>query len=222
MAASGRDLAQRLQELEAENRALQEEVRRLKGENRRWARLAGTDALTGLPNKVSFMRALAPQAIQRASKERDTIGFILLSADNLGDLNEDYGREAGDQVIRGLGNLLQSILGDEGRLGHIDGANFAVVLFPSDLDAVRARANMLRARVRSHAFPCAETTAQITVSAGIAALEPPEASNGRDLTETAFHALDRALYTAKQAGGNRVEAVQNLLSEETGRKEPSL
>jgi PleD family two-component response regulator len=45
---------QRLLRLEQENQALRQEVERLRVENRRWARLAGTGALTGLPNKISF------------------------------------------------------------------------------------------------------------------------------------------------------------------------
>ena len=60
---------QRIRELEAENRALRQEVERLRAENRRWARMAGTDAMTGLPNKISFMRALVPQALRRAKTQ---------------------------------------------------------------------------------------------------------------------------------------------------------
>lgn len=209
MAINERTAAQRIQELEAENQSLRQEVDRLKAENRRWARMAGTDALTGLPNKISFMRALVPQTIQRAMAEGNPIGFILLSADDLGPVNEAYGREAGDQVLKGLGDLLPPLLGEEGRLGHIDGAHFAVVLYPADLDTVRARANMLRARVRAHKFPCADTAAQITVSAGIASVDPTAAPDGRILTEDVFRLLNQSLHLAKKAGGNRIEVVQD-------------
>ena len=209
MAINEQTAAQRIRELEAENLSLRQEAERLKAENRRWARMAGTDALTGLPNKISFMRALVPQTIQRAMAEGNPIGFILLSADDLGPVNETYGREAGDQILKGLGDLLQPLLGEEGRLGHIDGSHFAVVLYPADLDTVRGRANMLRARVRAHKFLCADTIAQITVSAGIASVEPNAASDGRILTEDVFRLLNQSLYLAKKAGGNRIEVVQD-------------
>ena len=111
MAETSEQMTQRLQALETENRNLKQEVERLKGENRRWARLAGTDTLTGLPNKISFMRALVPQTLQRAAKEQKSIGFILMAADNLGPINETYGRSAGDQVLKGMATLLQAILG---------------------------------------------------------------------------------------------------------------
>ena len=101
----------RIEALEDENQHLKAEVQRLKKENRRWARLAGTDGLTGLPNKISFMRALVPQALQKAAEAGESIGFILMSADNLGVINETHGRAAGDQIIRGVSKLLESILG---------------------------------------------------------------------------------------------------------------
>ncbi len=154
------------------------------------------------------MRAMVPQAIQRAAVEEKPVGFIFLSADDLGTINETYGREAGDQVIRGMGDLLKSLLNEEDRVGHIDGTNFSVILYPADLDTARGCSNMLRARVRAHGFPCGDTTAQVTISVGITSIEPPPEADRRALGEQAFRLLNGALYMAKKAGGNRVEAVQ--------------
>ena len=202
-------LERKLRELEAENAGLKAEVQKLRTENRRWAKMAGTDALTGLPNKISFMRALVPQAIQLASKTEDTIGFVLLSADNLGVINETHGRSAGDGILKGLGGLMQAILGEESRLGHLDGTHFAVVLSPGTLESARGCANMLRARICAHGFPCADETAQITVSAGIAEVNPPDQFDSRELAERTLQHLNEALYRAKVSGGNRVEACKN-------------
>ena len=151
-------LAQRVRQLEAEVQGLEQEVRRLRGVNQRWAQLAGTDRLTGLPNKISLLRALVPQDIQHAQVAGDPVGCILLSGDNLGLVNENLGRDAGDQVIRGLSDLLQSILRGEERLGHIDGTHFAVVFYPATLEQTRERAEELlrrdlgfrQVRVRHH------------------------------------------------------------------------
>jgi len=209
MAETSEQMTHRLQVLEAENRDLKQEVHRLKAENRRWARLAGTDALTGLPNKISFMRALVPQTLQHATREQKSVGFILMAADNLGTINETYGRSAGDQVLKGMATLLQGILDEADRLGHIDGTHFAVVFFPADLNATRRQANMLRARIRSHGFACADTTAQMTVSAGIAAFEPSLNADGKTEIEHIFQVLNEALYMAKTAGGNQVQVVED-------------
>ncbi len=212
-------LLRQIQELKSENQAQKTEIKRLGDENRRWARLAGTESTTGLPNKISFMRAMVPQTVQRAARESKPVGFMLLSADNLGDVNESYGREAGDQVIQGLGELLQSLLDVDDRLGHLDGTNFAVIFYPADLDVVRGRANMLRARIRSQAFPGAGDTVPITASVGIGSVEPEAKPDARALGEEAFRLLNGALYKAKKAGGNRVEAIEGM---NAGRKENNL
>jgi diguanylate cyclase (GGDEF)-like protein len=197
----------RIAQLEQETKDLREEVSRLRDENRRWAKLAGTDGLTGLPNRISFFRAFLPQALQLSVKEGRPVGLILISPDSLGVVNENYGREAGDQVVNGLGILIQSLVGDSGKLGHIDGANFLLMIYPSDLELARGRANMIRARVRTHEFPCSDSVAQITVSAGILSVEPAEGDDFRSLGEGYFSQLNQALHAAKKAGGNRVEVV---------------
>ena len=118
-----------------------------------------------------------------------------------------HGREAGAQVLKGLGALIQSLIGDAGRLGLLDGSNFVLMVYPADVEDIRGRANMIRARVRTHAFPCAETTTQITVSAGVTVATPVEEDDLQALGEERMSTLSRALFTAKKAGGNRVEVL---------------
>lgn len=86
------------------------------------------------------------------------------------------------------------------KLGHIDGANFILILYPGELETVRAR-------VRTHEFPCADSVAQIAVSAGIHSVQPSEGADFRSLGEEYVSQLNQALYAAKKAGGNRVEVV---------------
>ena len=203
-------LEQRLQHLEKENQSLRQEVERLRTENRRWARLAGTDALTGLPNKISFLRALVPQAIKQVIQTQKTMGFILLSADDLGPINETQGRIAGDQVLKGLSEFLTALLPQDLTLGHLDGANFAIIMPEAHLEDVTARANMLRARIRSHAFPCGNTVAKITASAGIVSLMPNASTDQKKWIETIFGHLNEALYKAKSSGGNQVQIASNI------------
>ena len=199
------DVDGRVVQLQQKVRDLEAEVARLKEENRRWAKLAGTDSLTGLPNRISFLRAFLPQTMQKSVKDGYPVGLILLSPDSLGDVNEEFGREAGDEVVKGLGLLIQSLVGDAAKLGHVDGANFCLMMHPGELEAVRGRANMVRARVRTHEFPCADGVAQITVSAGISSVQPAEGDDFKRLGETCFSNLNQVLHSAKKAGGNRVE-----------------
>ena len=120
--------------------SLRAEVERLRRENRRWARMAGTDGLTGLPNKISFVRAYLPQALARASEEGQSIGMILIAADNLGEINEEFGREAGDAVIRQLASLIRArFLIDVAQLNKIQGRPFTVGEVLSEIAALAAK-----------------------------------------------------------------------------------
>jgi two-component system, cell cycle response regulator len=209
--------AQRLIDLEKENQTLRQEVERLRTDNRRWARMAGTDGLTGLPNKVSFLRVFAPQAVKSSAGARKPIGFILLSADELGPINETQGRVAGDQVLKGLAEFLQALLSEDLKLGHLDGSHFSVIMPEADLEAVKARANMLRARIKSQAFPCGDGVAKITTSVGILSAIPPPDVDEKQWLETVYGLLNGALYKAKSSGGNRVTIAENPIVENARR-----
>jgi diguanylate cyclase (GGDEF)-like protein len=135
------------------------------------------------------------------------VGLILLSGDELGKINETQGRDAGDQVLRSLSDLLRSILKGEELLGHIDGTHFAVALYPAFLAAVRERGEDLRRQVEAQALPCGESTARITISVGVMSIPSLGEEEPRVVAEAAFDRLNGALYAAKRAGGNRVEAI---------------
>ncbi len=201
-------LNQHIRDLEARVRSEQQEVQRLQAINQRWTQLAGTDALTGLPNKLAVLQALIPQEIQQAQRRAEPVGFILLSGDNFGPINETYGRNAGDQVLRGLSDYLQANIKGEELLGHIDGTHFAVIFHPATLDETRHHAEGLRRQVEEHEFACADTTVRITVSVGIASLHSLAADNPKAIAAEIFQELNGALYKAKRMGGNRVEVAE--------------
>jgi ATP-binding cassette subfamily B protein len=199
------ELSQLIQKFQSEVQVEDQEAQKLRDVNQRWARMVGTDRLTGLPNKTSFVEALAPREIQQAKRSGDPLGFVLLSADNLGVINEQHGRNAGDDVIQSLAEFLQTITLGEEVLGHLDGTNFALMLYPASLDTAMARAEELRSAVSGHAIACAGTEIQITISAGVHSLESSDIEDARAAADGAFGVLNEALYRAKQAGGNRAE-----------------
>lgn len=197
-------MQERIDALEQENARLRLEAERLREENRRWARMASTDDLTGLPNRISFLRAIVPSEIRRALSEDKPISFLLMAADTLGDINQKYGRTAGDQVIKGLAEYLKAILGEDEKLGHLDGTNFAVTMH-ADLEEATNRARKWRTQIKSRPFPCGDGTEQITVSVGICSVRTTKVRDPRLLTDIVFKRLNEVLYTAKKEGGNRVE-----------------
>jgi ATP-binding cassette, subfamily B, bacterial len=197
-------LAQKVRELEGKLHAGQKESDRLRAINHRWAQLAGTDQLTGLPNKLSFLEAVVPQEMKQAHHDQHDIGFMLVSGDNLGPINERFGRDAGDVIIHNLARILQSVLKGEEQLGHLDGANFAVSLHPASLGRTRSRAEEIRGFVAGQSFAFGQTMLKITASIGITVVACSQLGDTRQATEEAFALLNGALYKAKRMGGNAV------------------
>jgi len=197
------ELSQLIQKLEAEEAP--PEAQDLRQINQRWAQLVGTDRLSGLPNKLAFIEALVPAEIQQAQKQGDPVGFVLLSADNLGAINETHGRNAGDQVIRELATFLKSVTRGEETLAHLDGTNFALLLYPAATAQVEERAQLLRSQVAGHPILCAEAQIRLTISAGVVAIDSAAIADPKAAAVAAFERLNGALYRAKKAGGNRVE-----------------
>lgn len=201
------ELAGKVRELESQLHLSTQETERLREINHRWAQLAGTDRLTGLPNKLSFLQAIIPQEIQQAQHGQHTLGFMLISGDNLGPINEQYGRDAGDTIIKNLAKVLQSELKGEEQLGHLDGTNFAVSLYPASLEDTKKRAEEIRTLVANQSFIFEQNELNITVSIGITTLNSALVDDTRRATDETFDTLNQALYHAKRAGGNRMEAV---------------
>ena len=93
--------------LQTETARLKDENQKHKANTRGWMRIAGTDSLTGLPNKVYFTTALLPQAISHANEENEHLGCVMLAPDNLGEINKKFGRSGGDDIAKEtVGQLL--------------------------------------------------------------------------------------------------------------------
>ena len=87
-----------MQQLQGEVDQLRIENERLRAGNRRWLRIAGSDDLTGLPNKIFFSTSLLPQVVSAAIAEGRSLVCITVAPDKLGDINQKYGRQGGDQT----------------------------------------------------------------------------------------------------------------------------
>jgi diguanylate cyclase (GGDEF)-like protein len=201
--ADGEDAVRRLQ---AEIARLKEENQKLRASNRRWMRIAGTDDLTGLPNKVFFTTALLPGQISQSCAESQPVACIMLAPDGLGQINQKYGRVGGDQIIKAMAEFLKENLEDDEKLVHLDGTNFIIVIPSADLGRARRRALTLRARVVSRRFECCGDGIALTLSMGIVS-RSASAENGqvnaKQVVDEFLTRLGAALDLAKKQGGDR-------------------
>jgi diguanylate cyclase (GGDEF)-like protein len=110
--------------------ALQREAQAaLQSANTKLAAESATDALTVLPNRRTFSRR-SEQAAQALKHAKKPYGLILLDLDDLKQINDEYGHEVGDEVLRNLGNILNSQLRNSSDMAaRLGGDEFAVLCF---------------------------------------------------------------------------------------------
>lgn len=152
------------------------------------------DALTGLPNRV----ALRTRADTLEARQQDTAGtaLIVLDIDHFKRINDEYGHQAGDDVLTAFGALLRDEVRGDDRAYRLGGEEFAVLVPGLDLEGATDLAQrLLHATRRAHL-----AGHQLTVSAGVAVTRPGEPTSWKRL----FAQADAALYRAKEDGRDRV------------------
>jgi len=183
-------------------------IRDLSGRKQRedeLVRAATTDPLTGLLNRAAFHRAAAEAA---ASARRGVPGALaILDLDHFKRINDTHGHAAGDAALLMLADLLRENLRPEDAIGRIGGEEFAILFRGLTLAAATPIADRLRQRLEGKRFATDEGSAGVTMSAGLATLDPDRG------VEAAFRLADAALYAAKRKGRNRIEvAVTEMIS----------
>ena len=196
-----------IDQLQAEITRLKQENEKLRASNRRWMRIAGTDDLTGLPNKVFFSTALLPQVITQHNAEGRSFAGVMVAPDNLGDINKKYGREGGDRIVVGLAEYLKENIEPGEKLIHIDGANFVIIVANGDAASAKRRTRQIRARVVARHFQCGGDAVSLTLSMGVTIQAPEPAGTETKVKAVAEDLLKRmgiALDEAKKQGGDTV------------------
>ena len=164
------------------------------------ARLAVTDLLTGLLNRRGFVEH-ATSAIAQARRTRSPVAVAMFDIDRFKLINDGYGHDAGDAVLRQVAAALSADQRAGDVLGRFGGEEFVLLTPGSDASQAAITVERLRTAVRSAVLHPAGDTAAVTMSAGIAAL----ADQGEIETSinTALIAADTGLYEAKRTGRDR-------------------
>ncbi|MBV8886698.1 MAG: diguanylate cyclase, partial [Chroococcidiopsidaceae cyanobacterium CP_BM_RX_35] len=162
-------------------------------------RLAETDILTGIANRRKSISELT-RLLHLAERQKQSLCLVILDLDQFKQVNDQYGHEAGDQVLRRFGGLLSQIFRREDIVARWGGEEFIVGLYGATQQQSWARIMQLQAAVYQQEFTSAlGQKFRVTFSGGIA--EFP--ANGTDL-QALYRSADAALYQAKAEGRNRV------------------
>jgi two-component system, cell cycle response regulator len=163
--------------------------------------LAVTDGLTGLHNR-RYLDAHLATLIDRALERRTPLSLMILDIDHFKSVNDRLGHDAGDAVLRQFADRMRSNVRGRDLACRLGGEEFVIVMPDTDRIAAERVAERIREEIAGTAFATRDgIPVAITTSVGIATIR-----HGEDSVAEIMKRADRALYTAKNDGRNRVVA----------------
>lgn len=160
---------------------------------------ADHDGLTRIHNRQSFDERLADE-LKRHQRYRHNLSLLLFDLDHFKSINDTFGHQAGDMVLKDVGNILDESCRETDFAARFGGEEFVVILPQTNEDQAWVLAERLRRGIEHKTFQYADKTFQVTASIGVATLTPGPLDKREDLICKA----DQALYLAKSGGRNMV------------------
>lgn len=158
-----------------------------------------TDVLTGLRN-ARYFTTVVERAVVRAEASSVPFSILMLDLDNFKKINDSFGHVFGNEVLKSLGNTVDSVLRDKDVVARYAGDEFVVLLPDTDKSSAKHIAQRLSAAISEMSLThIGETTQRVSVSASIGVAMFPE--HGNDL-ESLLHHADCAMYESK--AGKRI------------------
>jgi diguanylate cyclase (GGDEF)-like protein len=193
--------------------ARQEEMERrqleLQQKNEQLQKSALHDALTGVYNRKFFDETISNE-VARCRREGLTIGVVFIDADHFKRLNDTYGHQFGDTVLKAIAETIRACLRTSDTLARYGGEEFVVLVHEPTETGIERLAERIRAAVASAQLTYRDAPVPISVSIG-AALAVPE-QDGPEIISRLIETADQCMYEAKQGGRNQVRT-KTLLSE---------
>lgn len=162
--------------------------------------LARHDPLTGTANRRYFFER-AEQEFMRSRRYHSPLSIALIDVDHFKHINDQYGHATGDEVLKLLSQKISALLREHDLLARIGGEEFAILMPSTGLAGAALMAERLRLSFAEEASSVAGQRLHLRFSAGVTELRAQDQS-----IEDCLRRADEAMYKAKQAGRDRVEA----------------
>ncbi len=166
--------------------------------NRKLQTLALEDQLTGLPNRRAGFEHLE-RVWSQTGRAREPMLVMLMDIDFFKKVNDTYGHDAGDIVLRETAQVMKHAVREYDSVSRYGGEEFLVVCPGADIEVARAVGDRIRSAVEGNAIDTEGFQGSVTVSIGVAVRSADHAS-----PKELLHDADEALYAAKDAGRNKV------------------
>ena len=165
------------------------------------------DPLTGLPNRLDFERQLAG-AVAGSLRDGTQVALLMLNLDDFKKINDTLGQQAGDEVIRAVGQRLQGLFEGQVAMARMGGSEFALI--HSGKSAAETAAELARQAIAAIGKPFIVSHNEVFVSASIGiALSADGGTDGVEISRKA----GIALFEAKSTGRNRAVFYEDRMDE---------
>lgn len=158
---------------------------------------AYSDPLTGLNNRTSMEKCL-PREIDLAKRHKQSMAILVMDLDGFKHINDSYGHDIGDQVLREVGKVILSAVRNTDLLYRYGGDEFVGGLVQTDLEGAMDVSERIRSGVESLSRLTDLPTGRMKISIGLTMVQ------SADNFKEAFKRADKALYSAKLAGKNQI------------------
>jgi two-component system cell cycle response regulator len=183
--------------------SLQRENVDLVVKNRALSEVSTKDTLTGLYNRWYMLEKIDSE-INRSQRHGSPMSVLMLDLDHFKKINDTYGHQVGDQVLQWVGKTLKESCRVYDVAGRYGGEEFCIVLPETKVGNTNAVADRIKAKMETTTLRIGDADLNITASIGIAGMDSKAAE---ELLSPAalLDRADRALYSAKHHGRNRIE-----------------
>ena len=166
-------------------------------------KVSTVDQLTDLRNRRAFVEAF-PVAIERAQRGVPSLAFLIFDLDNFKEVNDRYGHDAGDAVLKQFAGLLKELCRKTEQPFRWGGEEFVVIADAKDLEVAMKFAERVREAVENYPFRLADgTILKKTASVGVTSMKEFNGEVTKDTAGILMEKADSALYKAKNTGRNR-------------------
>lgn len=162
--------------------------------------MAARDPLTGALNRRGFFNHIA-RSVPMLAERGKSYAVAVADLDLFKQLNDEHGHAAGDAALKAFVEAIGGVIRSDDQIGRIGGEEFALFFPDMSAEAARFKADLIRETVSNLSVPLAQGAVRFTVSIGVATPAAPT-----EALSAVIDRADRAMYAAKQAGRNRVEA----------------
>jgi diguanylate cyclase (GGDEF)-like protein len=175
----------------------------LEKQNRKLEKLSTHDPLTGLYNR-NYLKIVLKREWARCQRFKSTIGCLMIDLDSFKSINDKYGHQCGDNVIKELSRIISSLLRGYDFACRYGGDEIIVILPEASVEGIRTVGNRILHKISEHHFLKGKKL-KITTSIGGTSVNPNDSGGMEEMISLA----DQALYQAKRSGKNKLSILND-------------